>query len=71
MTSGLGISERCTRIMRPTPSKTDEDVLPNLEAWKRDKRELNELDDRDRGAEMSDKFNVTAMKCIPPIASRL
>ena len=69
MTSGLGITERYTRVMRPPQSKRDEDVMGNLENWERECRELNELDER--GADMSDKMKMTAMKCILPANSKL
>ena len=70
MTSGLGISERYNKVMRPPAAKDDESVLMAVEAWEREKRELKELDP---SADISQTpgFEMTALKCILPSGSRI
>ena len=62
MTSGLGVTERYTCVMRPPQSKEDEDMMGNLENWERQVREPNELDER--GSEMKEKMTMTVIKHI-------
>ena len=44
-------------------------VLAALEKWEKDRRELNELDVG--SPELPEKFEMTAMKCIVPLQSKL
>ena len=69
MTNNLGICERYSRLQRPPASKKDEDVLANLAAWEKERRDLKELDPTME--EMPGRLQMQAIKCILPLSSRL
>ena len=59
-TSGLGMSQRVARIMRPEQAKRDEDVMHEVEKWLDEMRELRELGRK----ELPWGYKITALKCI-------
>ncbi len=57
--SGLGLSERRRRVMLPSPPGKEDQVVPAIEKWERDMRELEEMDE---GEGLSDKMKIVAIQ---------
>ena len=56
-------------MQRPHACKRDEDVLAALAAWKKEKRDLRELDPT--GDTMPEMFQMEAVKSLIPLSSKL
>ena len=59
-TTGMGISQRRGRVMCPTKSKSDDEVMYDVEKWRDEMKELVALGQEDLGA----GFKITALKMI-------
>ena len=59
-TSGLGISQRMASVMNPPQSKTDSDVMYDVERWLDEVRELVAIGQPD----LPGLYKVTALKQI-------
>ena len=57
--SGLGLSERRRRVMLPSPPGKEDQVVPAIEKWERDMRELEEMDEEEG---LSDKMKIVAIQ---------
>lgn len=63
--SGLGLAERRNAVMVPNQSKKEEDLLRDIEKWKRDLRDL-EIAEAAYGSaqELPPQYKLTALKRI-------
>ena len=61
--TGLGLSEKRARLMRPGTAKNEGDVLGMLENWKREVRKLERMEAMlNEGESMTDRTKVSAIK---------
>ena len=61
--TGLGLSEKRARLMRPGTAKNEGDILGMLENWKKEVRELERMEAMlNEGESMTDRTKVSAIK---------
>jgi hypothetical protein len=61
--TGLGLSEKRARLMRPGTAKNEGDILGMLKNWKREVRELERMEAMlNEGESMTDRTKVSAVK---------
>ena len=62
---GEGKSELRNRVMMPKQAKKEEDIITELEKWKRELREVEMSDENDgTGGKLPDTYKLAALKRI-------
>ena len=61
--SGMAMSDRRNRVMSPNQSKREEDIIHDLERWKREVREVETADENDGGeGKLPYTYKLSALK---------
>ena len=61
-TTGLNMSEKRSRLMHPSPVKSEAHIADAVEAWERDETELRRMDPS--GTDLPDVWRMSALKCM-------
>ena len=63
--SGLGMAERRTRVMMPNQAKKEDDIIYDVEKWKREMREVEQAVENEGGeGKLPYAFKITALRKI-------